>query len=196
LANDPESEHSPTSEAALNSEAHAVSSTGEIVNNPSPTQVSDAPCPRVAPSETTTSSITPHPALSSPSIVPHVTKSDAALPVAQADGDIVMQYTTSTSLDLQNNKESGAQGGAIGSAATVNVQKVDRDVVLRDTTSTSSQLRNDEEVPVWLSQMIAYLRGVSEDVAWQELVTEFVDFERRGPPHGVSLLGRHHIETI
>lgn len=105
---------------------------------------------------------------------PHVTQSDAALTLAKADGDVVMQDATPSALELRNN-----------SAA-----------VTQDTTSTSSQLRNDDGLPVWLSQMIGYLRGVSEDIAWQELVTEFVDFERRGPPHGVSLLGPHHIETI
>jgi len=44
--------------------------------------------------------------------------------------------------------------------------------------------------------MIGYLRRVSEDVAWQELVTEFVNFEKCGPPHGISLLGPLHIKTI
>ena len=154
------------------------------MNDPSPTEVSEVPCPRVAPCGTTTSSATPLPA-----------KSDAVLPVAE-DSDVVMHDTTPTSLELQNDNESSVKGCTTDSAASIPGEKVDDDVVMQATTSTSSQLRDDAELPVWLSQMIGYLRGVSDDVAWQELVTEFVDFERRGPPNGVSFLGLHHIEAI
>jgi hypothetical protein len=104
----------------------------------------------------------------------------------------MMQDTASTSLELQNDKEFNLEGCATESAAPISMEKVDGDGVMQDTTS---QLRNDKELPVWLSQMIAYLRGVSEDVAWQDLVTEFVDFERCGPPHGVRFPRPHHIKT-
>lgn len=64
------------------------------------------------------------------------------------------------------------------------------DVVMQDATSSSSppklEARNDEDLPGWLAQMIVYLRGVSEEVAWQNLVTGFFDFEKCGPPAGVS----------
>ena len=63
------------------------------------------------------------------------------------------------------------------------------DVVMQDATSktlASLDPQNDNNLPLWLAQMIAYLRGVSEDVAWQDLVTAFVAFEKCGPPHGVS----------
>jgi len=155
------------------------------VNNPSPTEVSNVPRPRVAPCDTTTSSVTPLPASSGLSVDLHGTKLDAALPVANTDGDVVMQEMTST---LRNNKESSVRGSVTDSAATIPVESVDGDVVMQQTTSTSSQLRNDNDLPVWLSLMITYLRRVSEDVAWQGLVTEFVDFERRGPSSGVSFL--------
>ena len=46
--------------------------------------------------------------------------------------------------------------------------------------------RNDEDLPAWLVPMIGYLRGVAEETAWQDLVTEFVEFEKSNPPAGVS----------
>ena len=46
-------------------------------------------------------------------------------------------------------------------------------------------LEKDDSLPPWLVQTIGYLRGVSEDQAWQDLVTEFVQFEKSGPPIGV-----------
>lgn len=62
--------------------------------------------------------------------------------------------------------------------------------------------QDDENLPLWLASMIVYLRKVSDDVAWQNLVTGFVDFEKRGPPSGVSrincvifMLIHHHIES-
>lgn len=51
----------------------------------------------------------------------------------------------------------------------------------------SPKPKKDDNLSPWLSLMIDYLRGVSEDAAWQGLVTEFVDFEKRHPPNGVSL---------
>jgi hypothetical protein len=63
------------------------------------------------------------------------------------------------------------------------------DVTMRPATpavSPSPKSRNDDNLPTWLTQMIKYLRDVAEDTAWQDLVTEFVDFERHEPPNGVS----------
>jgi len=56
----------------------------------------------------------------------------------------------------------------------------------------SSGHRVDEDVPSWLTLMIGYLCGLSEDVAWQTLVTEFINFEKRRPPHGVSSILLYH----
>jgi hypothetical protein len=48
-------------------------------------------------------------------------------------------------------------------------------------------------LPQWLtSTMFNYLRGVSEDTAWQDLVTELLDFEKKGAPKGVSFLYLYH----
>ena len=47
--------------------------------------------------------------------------------------------------------------------------------------------KNDDNLPPWLALMIQYLCGVSEDAAWQDLVTEFVNFKKHHPPNGVSL---------
>lgn len=65
----------------------------------------------------------------------------------------------------------------------------ENDIVMEDaksSTSASPEPRNDNDLPPWLTQMIGYLRGVSEDLAWQNLVTKFVAFEKGGPPQGVS----------
>ena len=44
---------------------------------------------------------------------------------------------------------------------------------------------NDENLPPWLLPMIKYLRGVAVDTAWQNLVMEFIEFEKGSPPAGV-----------
>jgi hypothetical protein len=63
------------------------------------------------------------------------------------------------------------------------------DVLMRDATSGASAFqkpRNDEDLPPWLAPMIEYLRGLVEDAAWQDLVSDFVEFEKRRPANGVS----------
>lgn len=65
----------------------------------------------------------------------------------------------------------------------------DDEVVKEDTTSGGSTLReiqNDEDLPPWLNPMIGYLRRLTEDVAWQNLVNNFIAFERLQPLNGVS----------
>ena len=63
----------------------------------------------------------------------------------------------------------------------------DNDVDMDDEGSrgSSEEFRN-EDLPPWLVPMMGYLRGLSEDVAWQNLVTTFIAFERQHPPNGVS----------
>lgn len=66
------------------------------------------------------------------------------------------------------------------------------DVIMRPTRATtpavslSLKSQNDDNLLPWLSQMIQYLCGIAEDTAWQDLVTEFIDFEKQGPPNSVS----------
>jgi hypothetical protein len=43
----------------------------------------------------------------------------------------------------------------------------------------------NENLPEWLGTMIDYLRGISTEKSWQTLITEFVLFEKSGPPSGV-----------
>jgi hypothetical protein len=43
----------------------------------------------------------------------------------------------------------------------------------------------ETRVPTWLAQTIGYLRRVSADRAWEDLVKEFVQFETSGHPSGV-----------
>ena len=60
---------------------------------------------------------------------------------------------------------------------------------MEDATSTPLALpepQSDNDLLVWLALTIPYLHGVSEDAAWQDLVTGFIDFKKRGPPHGVG----------
>jgi hypothetical protein len=65
-------------------------------------------------------------------------------------------------------------------------ESLDSDVAMQDTASPTSATQNDENLPTWLRQMMVYLRGVSEAPAWHDLVSGFVEFEKCGPPHGVS----------
>jgi hypothetical protein len=80
--------------------------------------------------------------------------------------------------------------------STVNVAVSSADVDMADTTTKdlptdvtlakgTRVLEKDDSLPRWLAQMIGYLREVSEDEAWQDLVTEYVQFEKSGPPFGV-----------
>jgi hypothetical protein len=65
-------------------------------------------------------------------------------------------------------------------------ERADDDVVMGDASLPPHRPQIDEDLPPWLASIIQYLRGVAEDVAWQDLVTAFVKFEKRGPPNGVS----------
>ena len=69
------------------------------------------------------------------------------------------------------------------------------DVDMQDVMSSNCPLsgyRVDEDIPLWLTLMIGYLCGLSEDVAGQTLVTEFLDFEKGRLPHGVSSIPLYH----
>ena len=65
-----------------------------------------------------------------------------------------------------------------------------QDVMLSNCPSSGYQV--DEDIPSWLTSMIGYLCGLSEDVTWQTLVTKFLDFEKCGLPHGVSSILLYH----
>jgi len=82
---------------------------------------------------------------------------------------------------------SSNEGFTIGSmtspqAEPIQLENGPDDIVM----SGAPKPHNDTGLPAWLLQMIKYLREVSEDVPWQDLVTDLVDFEKRGPPAGVS----------
>jgi hypothetical protein len=67
----------------------------------------------------------------------------------------------------------------------------DQDVLMTDGTSGALPLhkpRNDNNLPPWLTSRIAYLCGVAEDAAWQDLITHLVEFEKSGPPNRVSFI--------
>jgi hypothetical protein len=64
------------------------------------------------------------------------------------------------------------------------------DVTMKDGTATPNVFRAppsdaEEIVPHWLSTMIGYLRDVSTNEPWQNLISELIVFEKSGPPTGV-----------
>jgi len=65
------------------------------------------------------------------------------------------------------------------------------DVVMRDSPSLVQKPHNNVNLPPWLIPMIKYLCGVAMDTAWQNLVTEFVEFEKGDPPTRVSFFFLH-----
>ena len=70
---------------------------------------------------------------------------------------------------------------------TTDCKKQNDDVVMGNPELNSTlSAQNDEDLPPWLTQKIKYLRSVSEENAWQNVVTEFVAFEKSEPPTGVS----------
>ena len=64
-------------------------------------------------------------------------------------------------------------------------ESVDTNVVMQDM-APSTGTKNNENLPSWLTQMIVYLRQVSDSLVWQDLVSSFVEFENFGPLLGVS----------
>ena len=46
--------------------------------------------------------------------------------------------------------------------------------------------QDDENLPPWLAAKINYLCGVTDDPVWQNLVMDFIDFEKAGLPNGIS----------
>ena len=65
-------------------------------------------------------------------------------------------------------------------------QETTNDVVMGDAAAPAQKPQDDENLPPWLAAKIKYLREVTDDTVWQNLVTDFVDFEKGGPPNGVS----------
>jgi hypothetical protein len=62
------------------------------------------------------------------------------------------------------------------------------DVVMGDAPPVVPKPQNDENLPPWLVPMIKYLCEVAVDILWQDLIMEFIEFEKAGPPNGVSSL--------
>lgn len=60
------------------------------------------------------------------------------------------------------------------------------DIIMSDALSFVQKPQDDVNLSPWLVPMIKYLRGVATDTAWQNLVTEFIEFEKGDPPTGVS----------
>ena len=101
-----------------------------------------------------------------------------------ASSDVVMSDSHGVAQKPQNDEP--ATSASI-SGKQPSQEKVNDDVVMTSPPSMVQKPQNDENMPPWLIPMIKYLHGVATDVAWQNLVTEFVEFEKGGPPTGVSL---------
>ena len=97
-------------------------------------------------------------------------------PASPLANDVIMQDVAATTT-----KSDTSPASPLASA-----ESFDADVVMQDAASPSSETQNDENLPTWLGKMIVYLRGVSDAPAWQDLVLRFLEFEKFGPPHGVS----------
>ena len=69
------------------------------------------------------------------------------------------------------------------------------DVLMGDLSPLVQKPQNDINLPPWLVPMIKYLHGVATDTAWQNLVTEFVKFEKGDPPTGVTFFFFTKVET-
>ena len=129
--------------------------------------------------------------LPSPPGPPHNTEKVASPSSVIGSGDNEVVDTLSTvpkvptpCSALPHNTETNASPSGVNGSG-------DEDVIMEDTilgVSTSVEFQNDKDLPAWLNRlgMIGYLRGVTEDMAWQNLVTHFVAFEKQQPPIGVS----------
>jgi len=52
--------------------------------------------------------------------------------------------------------------------------------------TTSASVGSEQAIPFLTGPILTYLRGVSAGDAWQNLVAEYLAFEREGPRIGVS----------
>ena len=102
--------------------------------------------------------------------------SPASVAIAESlDTEVAMQDAASPTSGEDCTTKSHTSPASVAIA-----ESLDTDVAMQDTA------QNNENLPTWLRQMMVYLRGVSEAPAWHDLVSGFVEFEKCGPPHGVS----------
>jgi hypothetical protein len=133
-------------------------------------------------------------------ISPHDTTAPGAPPITPdkavvitSDGSAMDSAIDSTSAHTMSSPETADPPPITlpGAAdATPSNALLSNDVVMSDVGSGSSpQLKDldDGILPQWFTPIFDYLRGVAQDTAWQELVTEFLIFEKSGPAIGVSL---------
>ena len=73
--------------------------------------------------------------------------------------------------------------------------KGNNDVLMSDSSPLVQKPQNDVNLPPWLIPMIKYLHGVTMDTAWQNLVMEFIKFEKGDPPTRVSFFFFTKVET-
>jgi hypothetical protein len=118
-----------------------------------------------------------------------LTSTDSGIP-----NPVIEPAASSTTADLTLLGPQTIQPAASVSLSTAfdgiaDCEKQDDDVVMGNPDFNRSELclpQNDNDLPPWLTLTIKYLRRVSELNAWQNLVTEFITFEKSGPPAGVS----------
>jgi hypothetical protein len=90
-----------------------------------------------------------------------------------------------------DNSETVGELDSLANDSIADCEKHDDDVVMGNPEHPDVTVclpQKDNNLPPWLAQPIKYLRGISDETAWQNLVTEFITFEKSGPPTGVSLI--------
>ena len=79
--------------------------------------------------------------------------------------------------------------GEMSARGVTGDQSVEESIRNASAGDTDVIMANDTNLPAYLNGMIGYLRGVAPDGAWQDLVTNFVAFEKSGHAGiGVSAL--------
>ena len=79
--------------------------------------------------------------------------------------------------------------GELSARGVAGDQSIEELITNTSTGNTDVIMADDVDLPAYLTGMIGYLRGVAPDGAWQDLVTNFVAFEKSGHAGiGVSAL--------
>ena len=124
------------------------------------------------------------------------------------DGDVMDTTTSGIQVSTPGDKiptpisspivsRNGTNGTVIDASPSGGVDRPgDDDGDVMDTTTSGIQVspsqkapsQNDRDLPPWLNLTIGYLRGLTGDTAWQNLVSDFVAFEKQQPPIGVCSL--------
>ncbi|KAF8202531.1 hypothetical protein BJ912DRAFT_920884 [Pholiota molesta] len=116
-------------------------------------------------------------------------------PAIDGPNSVIQDSTTQTqpqSIGVDKNKhadapEADTQPGSHDKSNDDTMME-DENINAAATTTTTS---TEEDLPDWLGQRAVYLREVSSDTQWQQLLEKFFAFERSGPPNGLLTAWLH-----